>query len=238
MNDDLLFLVNMFFSLLEFSSFTLLSLTIYRIPIMLYWKRLLVMQFVFLAVMLTHDYILHNKDFYILSIACTAIILTTILLRIPFLYSALIWGTGYLINILIQSLVIYLVTSVNLVNADDLVNNPIYRNAGLLFFSLLYIVIVYYMDKKRLGFMFIMNRFRIAKRNLQLKDILIATLFLCTVSLGQVAALSITSNQINQSFIYVLIAMIVISSVGLYITYKLNIKEIEERFNALRGKNR
>lgn len=86
--------------------------------------------------------------------------------------------------------------------------------------------------------MFIMNRFRIAKRNLQLKDILIATLFLCTVSLGQVAALSITSNQINQSFIYVLIAMIVISSVGLYITYKLNIKEIEERFNALRGKNR
>ena len=238
MNDDLLFLVNMFFSLLEFSSFTLLSLTIYRIPIMLYWKRLLVMQFVFLAVMLTHDYILHNKDFYILSIACTAIILTTILLRIPFLYSALIWGTGYLINILIQSLVIYLVTSVNLVNADDLVNNPIYRNAGLLFFPLLYIVIVYYMDKKRLGFMFIMNRFRIAKRNLQLKDILIATLFLCTVSLGQVAALSITSNQINQSFIYVLIAMIVISSVGLYITYKLNIKEIEERFNALRGKNR
>jgi len=238
MSLDLQFFINLFFSLLDFAGFTLLSLSIYRIPVTLYWKRLLVIQFVFLTVMLIHDYVIFNKDYYPLSIAATAIILSTVILRIPFLYSSLIWGTGYLLNNIMQTVIVLGVASTGFMTLEEMVANPITRNLSMLFFFLINMAIVYYIEKRRLGFMFIMNRFRLQKRNIEAKDIFIACLFICTISLSQVAFISFTSNQLNYSWIYVLGSMVVISLIGLYITYRLNMKEIDERFSSLRGKNR
>ncbi len=238
MSLDLQFLTGIFFSILDFASFTLLSLCIYRIPIQLYWKRLIAIQFVFLAVMLIHDYVLLNRDYYALMIAGTAIILSTFLLRIPLLYSSLIWGTGYLVNTFIQTLIILSVTGSGLVSIVELQNNPLLRNSATFAIFLINMLVVYVIEKKRLGFMFIMNRFRIQKRNLQLKDIFIATLFICAVSLVQFGIISFQTNDMNHYMIIVLAAIAVIYLIGLYITYKFNMKEIDERFSSLRGKNR
>jgi len=236
MSLDLQLIVNSFFSLLDFTGLTLLSLTIYRIPVTLYWKRLIVIQFVFLAVMLVHDYIFLNRDFYTLTIPITAIILSTFLLRIPFLYSALIWGTGYLINSIMQILVALLLTETGFVSSEQLIEQPAIRNAVMFIFFLINLTIVYFMEKKRLGFMFIMNRFRMQKRNIQIKDIFITTFLLCTIGLAQWGIISFRTELSNHYLFYVLIIMIVISLVGLYVTYKFNMKEIDERFSALRGR--
>lgn len=236
MSLDLQLIVNSFFSLLDFTGLTLLSLTIYRIPVTLYWKRLIVIQFVFLAVMLVHDYIFLNRDFYTLTIPIAAIILSTFLLRIPFLYSALIWGTGYLINSIMQILVALLLTETGFVSSEQLIEQPAIRNAVMFIFFLINLTIVYFMEKKRLGFMFIMNRFRMQKRNIQIKDIFITTFLLCTIGLAQWGIISFRTELSNHYLFYVLIIMIVISLVGLYVTYKFNMKEIDERFSALRGR--
>src|SRR5690606_3203735 len=129
----------------------------------------------FLAVMLVHDYIFLNRDFYTLTIPITAIILSTFLLRIPFLYSALTWGTAYLINSIMQILVALLLTETGFVSSEQLIEQPAIRNAVMFIFFLTNLTIVYFMEKKRLGFMFIMNRFRMQKRNIQIKDIFITT---------------------------------------------------------------
>lgn len=238
MSLNLQFFINLFFSFLDFTGFTLLSLSVYRIPVMLYWKRLLVIQTVFIATMLIHDYVLLNKDFYTLSIASVAILLSIILLKIPFLYSLLIWGTGYLLNIVMQGIVIFVITRLGIISTEQLVSNDFYRNLGMFSFFAINLLVVYFIEKKRLGFMFIMNRFRLQKRNIQAKDVFIATLFVCTISLGQLGLVSITSNSMNQYLLIVLLSMIVLSLIGLYITYRFNIKEIDERFSSLRGRNR
>jgi len=230
------FFIGLFFSILDFASFTLLSLSIYRIPILLYWKRLVAIQVVFITVMLLHDYLLMTRNYYALVIAGTAIILSTVLLRIPLLYSALIWGTGYLVNSLIQLFFIVAITATRIVTLEQLQTVPLLRNLSQLAIFMLNMVLVYYIEKKRLGFMFIMNRFRIQKRKLQMKDIFIAALFICTVSLVQFGIVSFQRNDMNQYLLVVLVAMFVISIVGLYITYRFNIQEINERFNSLRGK--
>jgi hypothetical protein len=188
--------------------------------------------------MLIHDYVLLNRDYYALMIAGTAIILSTFLLRIPLLYSSLIWGTGYLVNTFIQTLIILSVTGSGLVSIVELQNNPLLRNSATFAIFLINMLVVYVIEKKRLGFMFIMNRFRIQKRNLQLKDIFIATLFICAVSLVQFGIISFQTNDMNHYMIIVLAAIAVIYLIGLYITYKFNMKEIDERFSSLRGKNR
>src|SRR5690606_1496368 len=153
----------MFFSFIDFAGLTLLSLTIYRIPILLYWKRLLFIQFIFLVVILFHDVILMNKDFYTLSIALSAIILTTFILSIPFLYASLLWVTRYLIYIILQGIVILGVTTIGLLSVTEIVNDPFYRNLIMFICFAINMTIVYFMEKKRLGFMFIMNRFRLQK---------------------------------------------------------------------------
>ncbi|TLS50496.1 hypothetical protein FE782_19190 [Paenibacillus antri] len=173
-----------------------------------------------------------------MSIACTAIILSTFLLRIPFLYSSLIWGTGYLINNVMQGIIVLGITGSGILSTDQLVNSPLLRNLFMLIFFLINLSIVLFIEKKRLGFMFIMNRFRLQKRNIQMKDLFIATLFICTVSLGQLGAVSFMSNKTNEYLLITLLTMIVISLIGLYITYRMNMKEIDERFSSLRGKNR
>lgn len=233
---DLQFFINLFFSFLDFSGFTLLSLSIYRIPISLYWRRLLVIQMMFIVVMLVQDHVIMNKDFYSLSLLGTAIILSTFLLRIPFLYSSLIWGTGYLVYIAIQVLSVIIVTQSGIVSMEELVSRPLFVNAMMLFAFLINLTIYYFIEKKRLGFMFIMNRFRLQKRNIQAKDLFIATLFVCTVTLGQLGLVSVFTNSSNQYLLVIVLSMIVISLIGLYITYKFNMREIDERFNSLRGK--
>ena len=100
------------------------------------------------------------------------------------------------------------------------------------------LIIVYYMDKKRLGFMFIVNRFRLQKRMLRPKDFFVALFFICSVSLLQFGLVSYFTNELNQYLVGILGSMIVISLIGLYITYVFNIKEIDERFDMLRNKRR
>jgi len=233
---DLQFFINMFFSFLDFTGFTILSLSIYRIPIMMYWKRLIVIQFVFMAVMLIHDFVLKNKDFYALSIAMTGIVLSIILLRIPFLFSALIWGTGYLLNSTIVNGVVLAITATNIIPMEKIMNEPFYRNLVLILIFIVNLSIVYLMERKRLGFMFIMNRFRLQKRSLQLKDYFIAIFFICVISLIQMSIVSVLSNNLNRYLAIISGSMLVISLIGLYITYKFNMQEVEERFNALRRK--
>ena len=236
MSLDLQFFINLFFSLLDFTGFTLLSLSIYRIPILMYWQRLLAMQFVFLGVMLLHDYVILNKDFYALSISLTATILSIYLLRIPLLYSSLIWGTGYLVNNVMQTGVIVGLTNSGIIDVAQLVGNPLYRNLTMLIFFLINLAIVYTLERKRIGFMFIMNRFRLQSRGFKLKDVFIATFFICSVSLVQFGIVSFLSNSLNHFLIIIFGSMILISLIGLSITYKFNMQEIDERFNSLRRK--
>lgn len=234
MNLDLQFFTTLFFSLLDFTGLTLLALTIYRIPILMYWKRLVTIQFVLVAVTQAHELILGNRDFYALTIACVGIILLTILMRIPFLYSSLIWGTGYLLAVLIQTVIVIAITLFGF-SLQDMKSSPIFANIGVVIFFLVVLLIVYFMDRKRMGFMFIMNRFRLQKREIKLKDYFIAIFFICTVSLIQFGIVSYTTKELNTNLFIVLGSMIIIALIGLYITYMFNMREIDERFSSLRN---
>lgn len=233
---DLQFILRMLFSYIDFTSLTLISLSIYRIPILMYWKRLLVLQGMLLVLMVVHDQVLQNKDFYALSIAGGAIIFSTVLLRIPILYSLLVWGTGYLMYALIQTSLVLGLTGLGVISVQQMQSSVLLQNVFIIANLLIILALVFIIEKRRLGFMFVVNRFRLQKRNIQLKDGFIATFFICVVALCQTALISYISDQVNYSLLYVLGSMIVISLVGLYITYKFNIKEIDERFNVIRRK--
>lgn len=236
MTIDYRLLVNLFFSFLDFAGLTLLALSVYRIPIIMYWKRLLAIQLVLLGVMVVYDHFLQSKDFYALTIASVGIILLTVLLKIPVLYSALIWVTGYSLAVLIQMILVVIVTGVGLFNLEQLQSSEILSNVAIAITFATILLIVYYMHKKRLGFMFIMNRFRLEKRSLRAKDFFVATFFICIVALIQAAINSYFTNELNHYLFIVLVGMIIISVIGLYVTYLFNIREIDERFNMIRKK--
>ena len=236
MSIDLHFFTGLFFSLLDFTGLTLLALSIYRIPIIMYWKRLLSIQVILYIVMAAYNYIFPSKDFYALTIACVGIILLTVLLNIPVLYSSLIWGTGYLIFVVLQALLILIVTGTGLIGINDLKNSPFLNNMAILIVFAIILLIVFYMDRKRLGFMFIMNRFRLQKRAIRAKDYFVAMFFICIVTLIQAGLTSYFNNELNHYLFIILGVMILISVIGLYVTYLFNIKEIDERFNLIRKK--
>jgi len=239
MSFDLHFFIRLVFSFIDFTSFSLLSLSVYRIPILMYWKRLAVMQFVYILVMLFHELVLFNKDYYALSIALTAILLSTALLRIPFLYSSLVFGTGYLLGTLLQTLIVLFVTGTGIVSLEQMQTSTMTQNLLMLSNFAIVLCIIYFMEKKRLGFMFIMNRFRLQKRNLQLKDFFVAVFFICSISLVQVGIVSYFSKETYHNFTIIMGSMVVISLIGLYITYKFNMLEIDERFSStIRRKKR
>ena len=231
---DLQFFIRMFFSFIDFTSFTLLSLSLFRIPILMYWKRLLAMQVVFILIMLFHENVLMNKDYYVLSIALSAIILSTFLLQIPLLYSILIWGSGYLLNAALQTVVILGLSASGLFDPVELWHNVTLQLFVMGIYSALFLLLVYFIQRKRLGFMFIENRFRLAKRKLRMKDLFIATFFVSTMSLLQFGFVYAASDYLNVYWFASMLAMIILSLIGLYITYKINIFEIEERFKSFR----
>lgn len=197
---------------------------------------MLCMQFVFLAVMLVHEQLLMNKDYYALSITSVAIILSTILLQIPLMYSILIWGTGYLLNATLQFIILISVISTGWVSPVELQNSPLIQSKIMGIMVIVIGSLIYYMHKKRIGFMFIANRFRLSKSSIRLKDILVAAIFICTVSLVQVSIMYFLSNKGSLYLLITLAAMIVVMLLGLFIIYKLNMQEIEERFNSFRRK--
>ncbi|MCI3926322.1 hypothetical protein MO973_39685 [Paenibacillus sp. TRM 82003] len=194
------------------------------------------MQIILLAVMVTHEHVLNSKDFYALTVACVGIILLTILLRIPLLYSSLIWGTGYLLVGVIQIILIFGFTIFGGISMSELQSSPTLNNIAMFSTFIIVLGIVFLIDKKRLGFMFITNRFRLQKRGIKLKDYFIAIFFICTITLLQMALTSFFTNQLNHYLFIVLGSMIVISLIGLYVTYLFNVREIEERFSSFRGK--
>jgi hypothetical protein len=232
---DLQFWIRLFFSYLDFLSLSLLSLSIYRIPIMMYWKRLLIIPVVFILVMILYNQIFPSRDYYALIIAFVSILISMTLLRIPLLYSSLIWGTGYLLHTLLQTGIIIFVTNTGIITMEQMMSSPILPNLGMLTNFLVILLIMYILEKKRLGFMFVMNRFRLQNRGFQIKDVFVAAFFICAVSLIQMGIASYFSNQLNHYLLTVLGSMIVISLIGLYITYKFNMQEIEERFSSFRG---
>jgi len=196
------------------------------------------MQLVLLAFMFLHNHFMVSKEYYALMVSIVAITSLTVLLRTPVLYSSLIWGTGYLVLGVIQTVLVLIATQIGSVSVEDLRNSPFMNNMAMLATFIITLIIVYYMDKKRLGFMFIVNRFRLQKRMLRPKDFFVALFFICSVSLLQFGLVSYFTNELNQYLVGILGSMIVISLIGLYITYVFNIKEIDERFDMLRNKRR
>ena len=196
------------------------------------------MQFVLVAFMFLHNHFMVSKEYYALMVSVVAITALTVFLRTPVLYSSLIWGTGYLLVGVIQTVLVLIATQVGPITVEQLRNSPFLNNMAMLVTFMIILLIVYYMDKKRLGFMFIMNRFRLEKRTLRLKDFFVALFFICTVSLVQLGIVSYFTSELNNYMFIILGTMIVISLIGLYITYIFNIKEIDERFDMLRNKRR
>lgn len=230
------FFAGLFFSLLESSALTLLALSIYRIPVMMYWERLVVIQFVLLGVSVFFEQVLQDRNYFTLTVAVVGIILLTILLKIPVLYSSLIWGTGYLLMGIVQLPIVLAFTGFGSITAEQLQSTYYLKYSAMLLTFLIMLLVVYFINKKRLGFMFIMNRFRLQKRGIKIKDYFVAVFFICTVSLLQMAVDYFFSDESNLTLIVVLGSMVVISLIGLYVTYVFNMREIDERFSSLRKK--
>jgi hypothetical protein len=98
------------------------------------------------------------------------------------------------------------------------------------------LLVSYLMQRRRIGFMFIVRKFQIKSNRVTLRDWFAGGLFVSAATLIQ-SAISAFQNSGNFTIVYFTIVMMALSSIGLYLTYRFNIREIEERMEQHQGQS-
>lgn len=224
--------VKLVFGTLEFLSIVVISFALFRIQI-----RYNAVKITAIAIAVTLIS-LYQRDFLgigenaVLAMIVSYIILVSLLFNVQMLFSAVICIFGYIAFALIQTVFVVIGTSSGLTTIETMKSSLAHGSALQLVSALATFAIVLWMSRRKLGFMFIQRRISF-NASTRIQNIFLLVSLILGIGVMQ---LCLISFQENASLIYVLLALSVVSSIGLLVTYKKNKKEITEKYNKLKMK--
>jgi len=219
-------LVKLIFGTLEFFSIVVLSFALFRIPIRYNIPKMALVSLVVTLVSLYQRDYLGLGENYVVALIVTFTLLVSFLFNIQMLFSLVICLLGYIAFGVIQLLIIMTATLSGFTTSDQLINSDLHRSIGQVITAAVVFILVYWLSTRKLGFVFFKKRITFNQKN-RVQNIFL----LCILLLGLgVIQLAVISFKENASLIYFLISFIIVSVLGLLITYKKNKKEIDEKF--------
>lgn len=223
-------IIRFFFSTVETISIIILSLALFRIPLKYTGSKVLIISTTLSIVSLLQRDYLHLEDFVTISIIITHVILFKFIFNVPVFYALLVSITGTLIFAVIQT-VLLLIGIVLGFTSTYLIETSLFHGSMLQLISAsVTILLTVWMQRKKIGFMFVVKRLTIKHMfsgfNLILSFIIVFTLF--TI---QLAVISFNNNT---PIIFGFIGLTLILIVALTITYRKNKSDIKEKYERLR----
>jgi len=228
MNSVVPFVVDTLFSFMELLGFTVLAFSLFRIPIVTNRNKIAFFLLVTLTVLLIQQHWLESQNYFVIVNLIVAILLIRYLFSFPVVYAVLIWISGIVLAALIQMLLILAVSLTGFATLEETQNSQMLSNFMIGLTTAAVLLVSYVMQRRRLGFMFITRKFQIKSNKVTLRDWFAGGLFVSSVTLIQSAILAF-KNTHYLMVVYFTIAMMALSIIGLYLTYRFNIREIEER---------
>lgn len=223
-------IVRFLFSTIENISIVILSLALFRIPIKYSGRMVLFISIILSTVSLFQRDYLHLDQFVTISLMIAYVILFKFLFNVPTFYALLVSTTGYLMYGVIQT-VFLLIGTVSDLTSIHLLESSLFHGSMIQIISAsATILLAVWMQHKKIGFMFVINRLTIKHMfsgfNLMLSFIILLTLI--------TAQLSIISFNDNIPIIFAFIGLTLVLMIGITITYRKNKNDIKEKYERLK----
>lgn len=219
-------LIKLLLSILMYSSVVMVAFSIFRMTAMDDPKVIAIIGLSVGAANYYFKFIALSHLFLLISLMIF-IVLSMILLRIPFLYSALVCITGLIYSFVVDMVVSMIFIGLHLTTAEEL-NSPKFLLFTMMYLSFVLINTVTYLLLKRykIGFVFIARKFH-SLNSLKPHNFLWAALLIIGVAYSQFAIY----NMNLPSFHFVmLIVMVLILFIILNYSYRQNKRHINDRF--------
>jgi hypothetical protein len=219
MNDLFIYLIKIFFSTIEYSSVILLALSLFRVP---YKYKITKIVLIALIVSIVSYYFRdYFNDIAIPSLLIVLIVLIMLAFNLVIFYSMLICIIGLLGSAIVETLVFVLGSKLG-ITSEDLMKNSIWHLSIVqLSTAIILLIVVYFLQSKKIGFMFIAKHLAIRQALKGYNFILSIILVISIVCLQ----LAIDSYKENSFHIYFPIILAIAFISGIWISYKHN-KEI------------
>ena len=217
---------------IEFFSTVILSLSLFRIPFRYYLAKLSLTACLMAAISIYTRDILNNITYSLLPVWGTEIILIMIIFRIPIFYSALICIIGVLLAITFETIVATAGTLIG-ITSPSMIENSIYHFVIMdLIVSILMFLISYIIQKKRIGFLFIVRYLRL---NMALKgyNFILSIILISGLTFSQFMTMVV---QKNNFYIYIPIAYTILFVIGVLVAYMYNKKLLKDKYERLNKK--
>ncbi len=226
---DYTYLLKIVTSILEGTAFVVLSLSMYRIPVRYALGRIIgIASVINLMSLFQRDFL--NLEIYApVTYMLLFVLLLSLSFNLPFLYSTLVMITGFLTFVVVQTLLVALLTEIGLTTNASLISSNLSESIMQSSTAIIIFLLVFFIEKKRLGFMFIVNRFKL-KYTVKSLNLFLGIFIIITLAGTQFAYVSFTEQR---SLIMILTGLIAILCISLYIIYLRNLKQIEERYERM-----
>jgi hypothetical protein len=223
-------IIRFFFSTIETASMIILSLALFRIPLKYSGSKVLIITMTMSTVSLFQRDVMNLDEFVAISVIITYVILFKFIFNVPTFFALLVSISGYLIFAVIQT-VLLLIGILLGFTTTHLIENSLFHGSMLQLISAgVTILLTVWMQRKKIGFMFVVKRLTIKHMfsgfNLILSFIILMTLI--TVQL------TIISFNDNIPIIFSFIGLTFVLIVALTITYRKNKSDIKEKYERLR----
>jgi hypothetical protein len=222
------------FSIIETVSFILLSFSLFRVPIKYAWKKVLIIAMLLSSISIYQREFLNAEEYALL----TSILIYIVCIRFSFVislwYSTLVCILGYISFALIQTLLLIIGSGIGWTSFDLLQTSVIHGSLLQLSSALVCGFIIYWMQSKKIGFMFVIKKYSL-KESFKGNNFYIITIFILSVISLQLSFLSFREHS---SMIYFAFTFILIFLIALIFTYKKNKKEITEKYGRTRNHDR
>jgi hypothetical protein len=219
------FFLKVFFSSIEVSAMIMLALSLFRIP----FKHRLIHIFLISVVMSVISFyfrdILNSVDIAIIPLLITEIILVMLVFNLVIYYSMLLCVIGYLASAIIEIIVVLSGSALGITSSDLIQNSVIHLNIMQITSTLFMLIIIYFLQSKKIGFMFVI-------RNLALREALKGYNFILFILLivGIITIqFALISSKSSSFHFYILASMSAIFIAGISVAYKNNKKILKQK---------
>jgi hypothetical protein len=222
--------IRFLFSSIEAAAMIVLSLTLFRIPLKYTSVKVLIITLTLSCVSLFQRDYLHLESFVTISVIITYIILFKFLFNLPTTYSLLVTISGHLIFVFIQTLLVVIGIMIGLTNTHQL-ETSLWHGSLLQFISaIIAIILVIWMQRRKIGFMFVVKRFTM-KRLFSSFNLILSFAIVLSFSTVQ---LTVISFKDNSYIIYGLAGTTFVLIIALSLIYIKNKNDIRDKYERLK----
>jgi hypothetical protein len=223
-------LVRLVCSMVEISSFVMLSFSLYRIPLRNQFSKIAFISFMMSALSLFQRDVIHLDDYVLPTHIISFVIFIVFLTRFTLPYAFLISISGYASYTVVQGLLIVVGQALRITSMQELQQSLLHGSILQLVTAAIMFCIVYWLQTNKYGFMLNPKRVRWKEAATGFNVILSLTLVITLVLLE----VTLIAFRENLSIIRILLVLTIILLVALYIVYRKNKSDIRFKMERMK----